>query len=105
MSALGMGGGLPPSITIGGPGGPGPGGPSPVGPNDGPGPSDGDWEQDLQDAIAALRSLVADAHDHIEANAVDKCIAALSALTAKRQQGHESALGVTPAHKAMSRAY
>jgi hypothetical protein len=98
MSALAPQG-LPPAITIGGPGA------GPVGPNDGPGPSDGDWEQDLQAAIAALRELVADAHDHVEANVVDKCIAALSALTAKRQQAHESALGVTPAHKAMSRAY
>lgn len=95
MSALGMGGppaGAPASIQIGG----------------GPGSStkgDGDWEQDLQNALSALRELAGDAEDHIEANTIDKCIAALSALTAKRQSGAESALGVTPAHKAMSRAY
>lgn len=66
---------------------------------------DGDWEQDLQNVLADLRKLAADAQDHIEANTVDKCIAALSALTSSRQKGAESALGVTPAHKAMSRSY
>lgn len=94
MSALGMGGppqGAPASIQIGGP--------------DGSTKGDGDWEQDLQNALSALRELAGDAQDHIEANTIDKCIAALSALTAKRQSGAESALGVTPAHKAMSRAY
>lgn len=100
MSAVGPMGGLPPSITIGGPGG-APGGSGPGGPGGG----DGDWEQDLRDALDALRALAADAQDHVEANVVDKCIAALSALTSQRQKGAESALGVTPAHKAMSRAY
>jgi hypothetical protein len=38
-------------------------------------------------------------------NVVDKCIAALSGLTAKRQAGAEAALGITASHKAMSRAY
>lgn len=89
-------GGFPPSITIGGPAGAGP---------DSGAKGDGDWEQDLQAALAALRELAGDATDHIEANTIDKCIAALSALTAKRQTGAESALGVTPAHKAMSRSY
>lgn len=97
MSALDMmgggPGGPPPSITIGG------GGSAPQG-----GKSDGDWEQDLQAALDALRELAADATDHGETNTIDKCIAALSALTAKRQAGAESALGVTPAHKAMARA-
>lgn len=65
---------------------------------------DGDWETDLQAALAALRELANDATDHSETNVIDKCIAALSGLTAKRQAGAESALGVTPAHKAMSRA-
>lgn len=93
MSALGMGG-FPPSIQVGG------------GPADGvPQKSDGDWEQDLHAAIAALRELAGDAEDHVETNAIDKCIAALTALTAKRQQGAEAALGTTAAHKAMSRAY
>ena len=71
---------------------------------DTPGKSDGDWETDLQNALDALRELAADAQDHGETNVIDKCIAALSALTAKRQAGHEAALGVTPAHKAMQRA-
>jgi len=100
MSALGMGGppqGAPASIQIGG----APGG----APADAAGKPDGDWETDLQAALQALRDLASDATDHQETNVIDKCIAALSALTAKRQQGAESALGVTPAHKAMSRAY
>ena len=97
MSALGMGGaGVPPAITIGGS--------APVGPNDS-GPSDGDWEEDLQTALAALRSLAADAHDHVETNVVDTCIKALSGLLAGRQKAAESAYGIQPAHKAMSRAY
>lgn len=66
--------------------------------------SDGDWEQDLQQAIAALRELEGDAQDHQEASVIATCIAQLRRLTAQRQAGAESALGVTPAHKAMSRA-
>lgn len=67
--------------------------------------SDGDWETDLHAAIAALRALASDASDHVETNAIDKCIAALTALTANRQKGAEAALGVNASHKAMSRAY
>lgn len=100
MSALSPQG-LPPAITIGGPNA----GSGPVGPNDGAGPSDGDWETDLQAALDALRELAGDAHDHVEANTVDTCIKALSGLLAGRQKASESALGVTPAHKAMSRQY
>lgn len=100
MSALAPQG-FPASIQIGGAGA----GPAGAGPDDSSTKGDGDWEQDLQAALAALRELAGDATDHIETNTIDKCIAALSALTAKRQQGAESALGVTPAHKAMSRAY
>lgn len=94
MSALAPQG-FPSSIQIGG---------SDAGP-DSDTKSDGDWEEDLQAALSALRELAGDASDHIETNVIDKCIAALSGLTAKRQTGAESALGVTPAHKAMSRAY
>lgn len=101
MSALSPQG-LPPAITIGGQGAGA--GISPVGPNDS-GPSDGDWETDLQAALDALRELAGDAHDHVEANTVDTCIKALSGLLAGRQKASESALGVTPAHKAMSRQY
>lgn len=96
MSAVGMGG-FPPSIQVGG-------GPVDSGGGAG-GKPDGDWETDLQAAISALRELADDAEDHVETNAIDKCIAALSALTAKRQQGAEAALGTTSAHKAMGRAY
>lgn len=93
MSALGMGG-FPASIQVGG------------GPADGaPQKSDGDWETDLQAALAALRELAADATDHVETNTIDKCIAALSALTANRQKGAEAALGVNASHKALGRAY
>lgn len=108
MQALQQGGG---ASAPGGPAGPGAGAPPPSitlpgGPPGGAGAtSDGDWEQDLQDALSALRKLAADATDHIETNVVDKCIAALSALTATRQKGAESALGVNAGHKAMSRAY
>ena len=94
MSALAPQG-FPSSIQIGG---------AAAGP-DSDTKGDGDWEEDLQAALAALRELASDASDHIETNVIDKCIAALSGLTAKRQTGAESALGVTPAHKAMSRAY
>ena len=66
--------------------------------------SDGDWEQDLQNAIAALRELEGDAQDHQEASVIATCIAQLRKLTAQRQAGAESAMGITPAHKAMSRA-
>ena len=70
----------------------------------GPQKSDGDWEQDLQQAIAALRELEGDAQDHQEASVIATCIAQLRKLTAQRQAGAEAALGVTAAHKAMSRA-
>lgn len=93
--APGSGGGPPPSIQLPS------GGPQDGGSTDG---GDGDWEEDLHDALDALRKLANDATDHGETNIIDKCIAALSGLTAKRQSGSESALGVTPAHKAMARA-
>lgn len=97
--AGGAPGGFPPSIQVGG-------GDAPDSPQDAaPTKGDGDWEQDLHAALDALRELAGDATDHIEKNAIDKCIAALSALTATRQKGAESALGVSPAHKAMSRSY
>lgn len=71
---------------------------------DASGKPDGDWETDLQNALDALRELASDAQDHQETNVIDKCIAALSALTAKRQAGHESALGINETHKAMARS-
>ncbi len=96
----------------GGPGGPpaGAGGPPPApiqigGQDADAGKPDGDWEEDLRNALDALRALAADASDHQEMNIIDKCIAALSGLTSKRQAGAESALGITPAHKSMARAY
>jgi hypothetical protein len=108
MQALQSGAGASP----GAPGGPAAGGPPPapiqIGGDAGAGAatkSDGDWEEDLRNALDALRTLASDAQDHVEANIVDKCIAALSGLTSKRQGAAESALGVTPAHKSMSRAY
>lgn len=92
----GPGAAPPPSITIPGGG---------AGPDGGDAKPDGDWEEDLHAALDALRQLASDATDHGETNIIDKCIAALSGLTSKRQAGAESALGVTPAHKAMARAY
>ena len=91
MSALAPGG-FPASIQIGG------------GPAGGAQKSDGDWEQDLQNALDALRQLESDATDNQEASVIATCIAQLRKLTAQRQAGAESALGVTPAHKAMKRA-
>lgn len=79
------------------------GGASPAGP--GAPPSDGDWEADLQKAIAALRELMGDAADNQEHAVVAQCYAQLQKLMAARQSGAESALGVTPAHRAMARAY
>lgn len=67
--------------------------------------SDGDWEQDLQQAIAALRELEGDAQDHQEASVIATCIAQLRKLTAQRQAGAEAAFGVNASHKALSRAY
>lgn len=91
MSALDMLGGMAPP----------PSGPAPAPSST---KSDGDWETDLQNAIAALRELEGDAEDHQEAAVIATCIAQLRKLTAQRQSGAEAALGVTPAHKAMSRA-
>lgn len=108
MSALGP---IAAMLAGGGAGGaaPPPGVPAQIqlggGPSGSMGGSDRDWEQDLQDALSALRKSAADAPDHIEAAVIDKCVAAIQGLLAKRQQGAESALGTTPAHKAMSRAY
>lgn len=108
LSMLGAGGPGPGA----GPGGPPPGVPPSIQIGGGPAPSqqagpksDGDWQQDLRDAIAALRALANDAKDAAETNAIDKCIAALSGLQATRQKQAESAMGTTPAHKAMGRAY
>lgn len=115
---MGVPAGLMQALQAGGPGaGPGPSGPAgapgPIqigppsgGPQDdgGSSKSDGDWEEDLRSALDALRQLAQDASDHQETNVIDKCIAALSGLTSKRQAGAESAIGITPAHKAMARA-
>lgn len=117
MSALApQAGGFPPTITVGGPRPTN--GPVPVGPGaqtpQAPGPeagaqgpmSDQQWEQIVTEvALPALRKLGASAPDHQEAAVIDQCVLAIQKLLASRQSGAESALGVTPAHKAMSRAY
>lgn len=106
MQALQSGGaGAPGPSGPGAPSGPPPSIQIPGGSGAGDGKPDGDWEEDLHAALDALRQLASDATDHGETNIIDKCIAALSGLTSKRQSGAESALGITPAHKAMSRAY
>lgn len=84
-------GGAPPSITLPGPAA--------------SGTSDGDAEQDLHDALDALQNFLKDDQDHVDKAAVAKCIAAIQGILGSRQKGAESALGVTPAHKAMSRSY
>lgn len=98
---------FPQQIQVGGPqAAPGPQG----GANGAPGASapmsDAQWEQLVSSvALPALRKLGASAPDHQEAAIIDQCVLALQKLLASRQAGAESALGVTPAHKAMSRAY
>lgn len=95
-----------------GPGGPGPSGPGAgappaiqVGPQGGPtGGGDGDPEDDLKDALDALQKFMQDEDDHQEKAVIATCIANIQKLLGSRQAGAESALGVTPAHKAMSRA-
>ncbi len=115
-SMMGPGGPAP----IGGPGpGPGPGAPAPaasitLGGNDpdsggegagnAPG-GDGDAEQDLHDALDALHSFLQDDQDHVDKSQIAKCVAIVQGILGSRQKGAESALGITPAHKAMSRSY
>jgi hypothetical protein len=95
----GPAGGPPPSIQIGG------------GPQDAaaPGQSDGpdnpNAEQDLHDALDALQKFMSDEEDHVDKATVAKCIAQIQSILGSRQKGAESALGVTDAHKAMSRSY
>jgi hypothetical protein len=103
---------FPQTIQVGGPrptNGPVPVGPGAQTPGQGaPGApmSDQEWEQLVaQVALPALRKLGASAPDHQEAAVIDQCVLAIQKLLASRQSGAESALGVTPAHKAMSRAY
>jgi hypothetical protein len=109
MQALTQGGG-----PAGGPGGPpGAGGPPPsiqIGGN-GPEGSQGDTGQDgkttedwLDQAKTALQKAEAGEQDHIESAQILNLIAKIQDILAKRQGGAESALGVTPAHKAMARA-
>lgn len=114
MSALAPSAAMPPAgvphqIQIGGPGpqaAPGPGASGAPGAQGAGGMSDQEWEQIVaQVALPALRKLGASAPDHQEAAVIDQCVLALQKLLASRQSGAESALGVTPAHKAMSRAY
>lgn len=94
MSALGQGG-FPPSIQIGG------GGDAPQAGGDGP--DSPDVESLLQEAKDALQKAEASEQDHIDSATILKCIGAIQGILATRQKGAESALGVTPAHKAMSR--
>lgn len=86
--------GIPTSIQIGG------GGPAPQ-------PSGGDgfasFEFKLKMLIELARKLATEAPDYQESNVIDKCVVALSGIASSRQSGAESALGITPAHKAMSR--
>lgn len=86
-------GGPAPSIQIGGP----------QGGSDGP--DSPDVEALLQQAKDALQKAEDAESDHIDSATILKCIVAIQGILAQRQKGAESALGVTPAHKAMSRSY
>jgi hypothetical protein len=97
MSALGMmggPGGPPQSIQIGG---------APSGASGGP--DSPDVESLLQEALDALKQAEAAEEDHVDTQTIMKCMAAIQGILAQRQKGAESALGVTPAHKAMARSY
>lgn len=100
MSALGpMAGpppGAPPQIQVGG---------APAGPQGSDGPDNAAVEQLLMVAKAALQKAEQAETDHIDMATIGKCIVAIQNILAARQKGAESALGVTPAHKAMSRSY
>lgn len=102
MSALAPQGGpppgMPPQIQIGG-------GSPDAGPDQGDGPDSNQVEELLVVAKAALQKAEAAETDHIDMQTILKCIAAIQGILASRQKGAESALGVTPAHKAMSRSY
>ena len=88
----------------------GPGGPAPsiqiggdAGASDGP--DSPDVEALLQQAKDALQQAEKGEQDHIDSQTILKCIAAIQGILAARQKGAESALGTTPAHKAMARQY
>ncbi len=66
---------------------------------------DGDGEQDLHEALDALHAFLQDDQDHIDKAQIAKCISIVQTILANRQKGSESALGITPAHKSMARAY
>jgi hypothetical protein len=105
MSALGQGG-FPPSIQIGG-GDQG----SPAGANVGPGggqpgaPDSPEAEKFLTDAMTALQGFLGVEQDHVDKALIEKCTTIIQGLLGSRQKGAEAALGITPAHKAMSRSY
>jgi hypothetical protein len=85
--------GVPPSIQVGATGGGGqPGAP------DSP-----EAEKFLDDAMTALQGFLGVEQDHVDKALVEKCTTIIQQLLAGRQKGAESALGITPAHKAMSR--
>lgn len=56
-------------------------------------------------AKAALTQAEQGEQDHVDSATILKAIQLVQGILAARQQGAESALGVTPAHKAMSRQY
>jgi len=93
-------GGPPPSIQIGG---------GPVGPQDASDTSDGADTSDVEELLGHAKRYLLQAEDaeqdHPDKETILKCISLIQGLMSSRQKGAESALGVTPAHKAMSRAY
>lgn len=89
-----LGGGAAPDPSQGGGGGGQPGAP------DNP-----DAESDLSDAIAALHSFLQNEQDDADKSVASACLAKLQSILGNRQKAEESAAGITPAHKAMSRAY
>ena len=126
------GGGMPPGMPPGmGPGGPpmppeammgllGPGGgptpppglmEPPMGEEAGPGGTPPDSSQDmspedhLREAIEHAQQALVGEEDDPTSGELSKAISSLYRIFAQRQKEDEAALGVTPAHKGMARAY
>lgn len=99
MDALGGLPGVGGNPSAGGPFAPGQGGGTPGMP-DNP-----DAEQALQQAIDGLHTFLSVEEDDQDKATAAKCLASLQSIFGSHQKQSEAASGVTPAHKAMGRAY
>jgi hypothetical protein len=96
ISSLAGGGGAPPGAAPAGAG---------AGPPDAGGGAPADPESALSDILVQLRLIANDQSiDPAETAAIDKAVGALQSVLGTRQKETETAMGTTPAHKAMGRA-